>query len=98
MEIFDDIELPEIPGAINDNDEQKELSLVSTVTVKIDCRNCAAKGRNCHRRCPQMSAVSTADGKAVTGELLRKGRRARVHKDVNVTFGKFMGLLSELEG
>ncbi len=98
MEIFDDIELPEIPGAINDNDEQKELSLVSTVTVKIDCKNCTAKGIGCHRTCPQMKATVTEEGKAVTGELLKKGNRARVHKDVNVTFGKFMGLLGELEG
>lgn len=98
MEIFDDIELPEIPGAINDNDEQKELSLVSTVTVKIDCSTCMARNAGCHRTCPQMRATVTEEGKVVTGELLKKGRRAKVHKDVNVTFGKFMGLLGELEG
>lgn len=77
----------------NKEDELKD----STLIVRIDCRNCTAKFDGCHRRCPQAAAVSTEAGKSVTGELLKRGRRARVHKDVNVTFGKFMSLVGELE-
>ena len=79
----------------NDNLEMLEDS---TVTVRIDCRNCSVKSLGCHRKCLQMKVIVTDEGKAVTGELLKKGRRARVHKDVDVTFGKFMGLVGELEG
>lgn len=76
----------------------------STVTVRIDCRKCTVKSPGCHRKCLQMKVTVTDEGKAVTGELLKKGRRARVHKDVSVTFGQYMTLVGarsevgEMEG
>ena len=86
--LFREIEL------IEENEAQKSLA---QVTVRLDCRSCTAKSVDCHRRCPQMTAVCSEKGKLVTGELLQKGKRARVHKDVNITFGKFMGLVGEKE-
>lgn len=82
----------------------KEIELIDVtlpemeLTVKIDCRNCTARSDVCHRTCPQMKAFCSEGGRAVTEELLNKCKRARVHKNVNVTFGKFMGLVGELEG
>ncbi len=88
MDIINDREIPGVPEDIQDKLRD------STLTVHIDCRNCSAKWIGCHRTCPQMKATVTEEGKAVTGELLKKGRRARVHKDVSVTFGQYMALVS----
>lgn len=72
-----------------------KLIEAATVTVRIDCRKCAAKTDGCHKYCPQLKAVETEDGKSVTRELLSKGKRARLHRDVDVTFGKFKRLMEE---
>lgn len=69
----------------------------STLTVRIDCRSCSAKCADCHRSCPQSRALESDGGRTVTRELIDKGRKARIHKDVNVTFGRFMTLVGERE-
>ena len=96
MEIFEDIDLPEIPGM--ENKEETPVNLAEcTVTVRIDCRECPMKGTDCHKNCPKMTNIVTESGRAVTEELLQKSRRARIHKDVRVTFGQFMAQMGEKE-
>ena len=96
MEIFEDIDLPEIPGM--EKKDKKPINLAEcTVTVRIDCRSCTMKGPDCHRNCPQMTNIVTENGRKVTDELLQKGRRARKHKDISVSFCQFMAKVGEVE-
>lgn len=96
MEIFEDIDLPEIPGM--GNKEGAPVNLAEcTVIVRIDCRECPMKGTDCHKNCPQMTNIVTESGRSVTEELLQKSRRARSHKDVRVTFGQFMSQVGDIE-
>ncbi len=96
MEIFEDIDLPEIPGM--ENKEETPVNLAEcTVTVRIDCRECPMRGTDCHKSCPQVTNIVTENGRAVTEELLQKSKRARIHKDVNVSFGQFMTKVGDFE-
>ncbi|MBR3767558.1 MAG: hypothetical protein IKL10_04875 [Clostridia bacterium] len=81
---------------MNSNENLQKLE-DSTVTVRIDCRNCTAKRLNCHLKCPQVAAVQSDGGKEVTKELLQKGRRAYKHKDIDVSFTQYMTLIGEKE-
>lgn len=83
---------------VEDEVNASEKSAEASVKIQIDCRGCDARREGCHRNCPQMKALETQEGIAVTGELLKKAKRARIHKTVNVTFGKFMNLVGERDG